>query len=81
MTGISVANLLTAHPVAALGAVFVGGVLTSLTPCIYPMIPITAAIIGGQSANQAASFRRTAILTFSYVLGLALAYAALGLIA
>jgi thiol:disulfide interchange protein DsbD len=81
MTDISVANLLTAHPVGALGAVFVGGVLTSLTPCIYPMIPITAAIIGGQSANQAASFRRTAILTFSYVLGLALAYAALGLLA
>jgi thiol:disulfide interchange protein DsbD len=45
------------------------------------MIPITAAIIGGQSANQAASFRRTAILTFSYVFGLALAYAALGLLA
>jgi thiol:disulfide interchange protein DsbD len=81
MTGISVANLLTVHPVAALGAVFIGGVLTSLTPCIYPMIPITAAIIGGQSANQAASFRRTAILTFSYVLGLALAYAGLGLLA
>lgn len=81
MSDISIASLLTAHPVAAVGAVFVGGVLTSLTPCIYPMIPITAAIIGGQSASHAASFRRTATLTFSYVLGLALAYAALGLLA
>ena len=31
---------------------FVAGVLTSLTPCIYPMIPITAAIVGGQSAGE-----------------------------
>jgi len=65
----------------AVGAVFIGGVLTSLTPCIYPMIPITAAIVGGQSATHTASNRRTASLTFSYVFGLALAYATLGLIA
>ncbi len=69
------------HPIAAIGVVFAGGVLTSLTPCIYPMIPITAAIVGGQSANRTTSFGRTARLTFAYVLGLALAYATLGLIA
>ena len=45
------------------------------------MIPITAAIVGGQSATQVPSLGRTAALTFSYVLGLALAYAALGVIA
>jgi cytochrome c-type biogenesis protein len=77
----SVSTLLTTHPIAAIGVVFAGGVLTSLTPCIYPMIPITAAIVGGQSASQETSVRRTAALTFSYVFGLALAYAMLGLIA
>ena len=77
----SVAGLLTTHPVAALAAVFAGGVLTSLTPCIYPMIPITAAIVGGQSTGGEVSFRRTASLTAAYVFGLALAYAGLGLIA
>ncbi|HEY5061100.1 MAG TPA: cytochrome c biogenesis protein CcdA, partial [Gemmatimonadaceae bacterium] len=76
-----VSTLLTTHPLAAVGIVFAGGVLTSLTPCIYPMIPITAAIVGGQSANGATSLSRTAALTFAYVLGLALAYATLGLIA
>ncbi len=75
------AALLTTHPVAAVGVVFVGGVLTSLTPCLYPMIPITAAIVGGQSASRTPSIRRTAGLTFAYVLGLALSYATLGLIA
>jgi thiol:disulfide interchange protein len=32
----------------AFGIVFLGGILTSLTPCVYPMIPITISIIGGQ---------------------------------
>ena len=54
--------------------------LTSLTPCIYPMIPITAGLIGG-SAGAGASRRRTAGLTLTYVLGLALLYALLGLLA
>ena len=39
-------------PLRALPAVFIGGVLTSLTPCIYPMIPITAAIVGGTSVGE-----------------------------
>ena len=53
--------------------------LTSLTPCIYPMIPITAAAVGGQSASRARG--RVLALTIAYVLGLSLAYAALGLLA
>ncbi len=65
--------------------VFLGGVLTSLTPCIYPMIPITAAIVGGTSTGETAAAKPSAwrpiVLTASYVLGLALVYAALGLFA
>ena len=77
----SIANLLSTHPVAALGLVFLGGVLTSLTPCIYPMIPITAAIVGGHSTRGERSLSRAALLTTAYVVGLALAYATLGLFA
>ncbi len=40
---------LTSNPAGALPLLFGAGVLTSLTPCVYPMIPITAAIVGGQS--------------------------------
>jgi cytochrome c-type biogenesis protein len=62
-----------------------GGVLTSLNPCIYPMIPITAAIVGGQEAggvNGAARSRlRPILLTLTYVLGLAALYSVLGVIA
>lgn len=73
---------LSSSPLTALGLVFLGGVLTSLNPCIYPMIPITAAIVGGQTLGEAAPPRwRTAILTFAYVFGLASVYSTLGIIA
>lgn len=73
---------LSASPLTALPILFIAGVLTSLAPCIYPMIPITAAIVGGSEVGDAPRPRsRTVFLTFAYVLGLALAYASLGLFA
>ena len=74
---------LSSHPWTAVPLLFGAGVLTSLTPCIYPMIPITAAIVGGGSVKRdpGASRARPVALTLSYVLGLALVYATLGLIA
>src|SRR3954463_6971900 len=77
-------DTLSGNPVLALPLIFAGGVLTSLTPCIYPMIPITAAIVGGTSVAEGALKPpkwRPALLTLMYVLGLALVYSALGLFA
>jgi cytochrome c-type biogenesis protein len=73
---------LSSSPLTALPILFIAGVLTSLAPCIYPMIPITAAIVGGTTVGDAPRPRsRTVILTLTYVLGLALAYASVGLFA
>ena len=80
MIGLDFAAL-SQQPVLAVPMLFAGGVLTSLTPCIYPMIPITAAIVGGQSAGEGVPRRRVAGLTMAYVLGLSLVYALLGLVA
>src|SRR2546426_10353527 len=74
------ADALTHRPLIALVTLFGAGLVTSLTPCIYPMIPITAGILSGTSAGQA-SRARTAKLTLAYVTGLALFYAILGLFA
>ena len=70
-------------PLLAIPVLFLGGVLTSLNPCIYPMIPITAAIVGGAGTTEAAGAprSRTVLLTLMYVLGLAGLYSTLGLIA
>ena len=34
------------HPLLAIPALFGAGLVTSLTPCVYPMIPITAGLLG-----------------------------------
>ncbi len=73
---------LSSSPFIAVPLLFLAGVLTSLTPCIYPMIPITAAIVGGQSVGETRAPRsRTIILTLTYVAGLAIVYAILGVLA
>src|SRR5262245_6601933 len=75
-----ISQTLQQNPLLALGTLFGAGVLTSFTPCIYPMIPITAAVIGGSRRDQQ-SRARTILLSLTYALGLALLYAVLGLIA
>ena len=55
--------------------VFAAGVLTSFTPCVYPMIPVTVTYIGGA---QAGSKKRAALRTLVYVLGIAIVYSSLG---
>ena len=44
---IQAAGTLQHEPITAIAVLFGAGVLTSLTPCIYPMIPITAGIVTG----------------------------------
>jgi cytochrome c-type biogenesis protein len=68
------------EPLVAVPLLFGAGVATSLTPCIYPMIPITAGILGGAGATGR-SRGRTAVMTLAYVSGLALVYSLLGLLA
>lgn len=68
------------RPLVAVATLFGAGVLTSLTPCIYPMIPITAGLLAG-TAGGSPSRRRAVGLTLAYVTGLALFYAILGLLA
>src|SRR5512134_2230032 len=78
MTGLG--DALQNQPLVALPLLFGAGLATSLTPCVYPMIPITAGILGGAAAGGSTR-RRTALLTAAYVSGLALVYSLLGLLA
>src|SRR5512139_695697 len=67
--------LLAQGSVLAFAVAFVGGVATSLTPCVYPLIPITVSIFG---ARKAGSRRDAVALSALYVLGIAAMYSALG---
>src|SRR5205814_2057682 len=68
------------RPLVAVPLLFLAGLVTSLNPCIYPMIPITAGALAGVNA-PGRTRRRTLGLTLTYVGGLALFYALLGMIA
>ena len=68
------------HPLAAVGLLFAAGLVTSLSPCIWPMIPITIGLLGG-TARSDAPRSRVVGLTLTYILGLALFYSLLGLLA
>ncbi len=57
---------------------FLGGVLVSFSPCVYPLVPVTLGFIGVKAGG---SHLRGLILSLVYVLGLAVTYSILGLIA
>jgi thiol:disulfide interchange protein DsbD len=58
--------------------VFLGGLLTALTPCVYPLIPITVSVFGARGATSRA---RAVVLTSAYVVGMGLVFSALGVAA
>lgn len=56
---------------------FGGGLALNLTPCVYPVIPLTVSFFAGQASNGGRPFRLAAV----YVLGMATMYSALGVAA
>ncbi len=73
----------------ALVIAYMGGLLSSLTPCVYPMIPITVSVIGGMGGsgnkgNQVLKKRPWKDVCFrglAYVGGMTMIYSFLGVIA
>jgi thiol:disulfide interchange protein DsbD len=66
------------HAPLALVVVFAAGLLASATPCVYPLLPITSAILMARGRD---SRRRGLWHTAVYCLGIVFFYAALGLLA
>jgi thiol:disulfide interchange protein DsbD len=64
--------------ILSLFIIFLGGLGLNLTPCIYPLIPIT---VGFFVAQGAGSPRWVFVLSLFYVLGMAITYSILGTIA
>jgi thiol:disulfide interchange protein DsbD len=58
--------------------VFIGGLALNLTPCVYPMIPITISYFGGQSEGKKGSLLLHSSI---YVIGMATTYSILGSVA
>ena len=58
-------------------AFFVFGLALNLTPCVYPVIPLTVGFFGGQSDRRKSS---SFLMALFYVFGIAIIFALLGLI-
>jgi cytochrome c-type biogenesis protein len=70
--------------VTAVAFAYLGGILASLTPCVYPMIPITVSVIGGIRGPDGVdqrSWREILLRSAAYIFGMALVYAFLGVLA
>ncbi|MGA7813304.1 MAG: protein-disulfide reductase DsbD [Caballeronia sp.] len=64
---------------SVIGLFFVAGIVLSLLPCSYPMIPILSAIIIGEGASVTRA--RGFGLSAAYVFGMAIVYTVLGVLA
>lgn len=72
------ASLLSTHPILVTGLIFLLGIFSSFSPCVYPTIPLVLGVVGARSAG---SKSKGFFLSFCYVLGMALTYAVLGFVA
>lgn len=57
------------------------GLLLSLTPCVFPMIPILSSIIVGASKNEDMTATKGFLLSLVYVFSMSVAYTIAGIIA
>ena len=70
-------NALDSSILLALLLIFIGGILASFTPCVYPVIPLTMAYVGAKSdGNKMKAF----VISVALVLGIATTYSVLGII-
>jgi thiol:disulfide interchange protein DsbD len=58
--------------------VFLGGLLTAMTPCVYPLIPVTVSIFG---ARKAEGRGKALVLTSAYIIGMGAVFSGLGVLA
>ncbi|MDP8208893.1 MAG: cytochrome c biogenesis protein CcdA [Candidatus Electryonea clarkiae] len=66
------------NPILALGAVFVGGLLSASSPCVLAILPLVIGYVGGASGGDQ---RKSVIYSLFFALGLAITFTILGAIA
>lgn len=76
----SLQTALESSMLLSIGLCFLGGILASLSPCIYPLLPVVASFVGSRTVGEKTRFKAFSLSLF-YVLGMALVYSGLGMIA
>src|SRR4051812_30324302 len=73
-------NLTLFQGAVAVAIAYLGGILSSLTPCVYPMIPITVSVVGGIGPTRP-SWKEVFFRGTAYVGGMTVIYSFLGVLA
>lgn len=76
----SIESQIESNLLLALVLIFIFGFLTSLTPCVYPLIPITLAVVGARAAHKSSKLQAF-LISCVYVQGIATTYSLLGVVA
>lgn len=72
-------KVIQTNPWLAFLVVFLGGVLTASNPCVLAMIPLMIGFVGG--TKEISGFKKALLFSLFFVIGLALSFSILGLIA
>jgi cytochrome c biogenesis protein CcdA len=72
-------NLIQTQPLLAVPAVFLGGLVTALNPCVLASIPLAIGFVGGYGQGRSKGY--ALLLALFLFLGIAVAFTALGMIA
>lgn len=71
----NIEQIITLYPLAAFGAVFLAGVLSSASPCVLATIPLVVGFVGGYAdGDRMKAFR----YSLAFILGLSLTFTAFG---
>jgi cytochrome c biogenesis protein CcdA len=76
----SVGQYIHTNPWLALGAVFVGGILTASNPCVLAMIPLMMSFVAGRKEDKPGVLRAFTF-SFVFIIGLSITFTVLGMIA
>ena len=77
---IDLQSALEASLLLSVGISFLGGVVASLSPCVYPLLPVVGSYVSSRTIGEKTRFKAF-VLSLAYVLGLAVVYSALGMVA
>lgn len=66
------------HPLLAIGAVFLGGLLSASSPCVLAILPLVIGYVGGASGGDR---RKSVLYSLLFALGLAITFTLLGAVA
>lgn len=79
--GRDISQYIDSSPGLAIGAVFLGGLLTAANPCVLAMIPLMMGFVAGRDQDEKPTILRSFGYSLVFVLGLSITFTALGMIA